>query len=207
MKEHFATASRLILACLLLIPIIGLEILGWQKAASLALFADATHAVSDLAAYLIGFVVAVFSAYLDRIGRTHKDYHLEEIVAAFVNLTLLFLAIPLITWQVITGFLDQEAVKSWWVLGAPATALFVGLIISWLLRESQENINVSVILGHVIADIATSTVALVMTFFSLLTAKEWLNPLGAALVIPAIIYVLFDKTTSTREALINWLKI
>ena len=131
---------------------------------------------------------------------------MEEIVAAFVNLTLLLLAVPLIIWQVASGLRDPETVDSWWVLSAPAAALAMSLIISWLLKSNQENINVSVILGHVIADIATSSVALVATFFALLTAKDWLNPAGGALVVPAIIYVLFAKAVRVREALINWWK-
>ena len=206
MKGHLSTALRMIIAALLLIPIISFEAFGWRREESLALFADFTHAASDSLAYLVGFVAAIFSAYLDRVGRTHKEFHLEEIVAAFVNLTLLLLAVPLIIWQVASGLRDPETVDSWWVLSAPAAALAMSLIISWLLKSNQENINVSVILGHVIADIATSSVALVATFFTLLTAKDWLNPAGAALVVPAIIYVLFAKTVSTREALINWSK-
>lgn len=206
MKEHQATATRMLLACILLLPIISFEAFGWRREGSLALFADSTHAASDSLAYLVGFVAAIFSAYLDRVGRTHKEFHLEEIVAALVNLTLLSLAIPLITWQVVSGLRDPETVDSWWVLGAPAAALVMSLVISWLLKSNQENINVSVVLGHVIADIATSSVALVMTFLTLLTAKDWLNPAGAALVVPAIIYVLFAKAVSTRKALINWSK-
>ncbi len=206
MKEHQLTAIRMLLACFLLLPIISFEALGWQREGSLALFADFTHAASDSFAYLVGFVAAIFSAYLDRVGRTHKEFHLEEIVAASVNLTLLSLSIPLITWQVVSGLRDPETVDGWWVLSAPAAALTMSLVISWLLKSSQENINVSVVFGHVIADIATSGVALVMTFLTLLTAKDWLNPVGAALVIPAIIYVLFTKTVSTREAFINWSK-
>src|SRR3989338_4986626 len=124
----------MLLACILLLPIISFEAFGWRREGSLALFADFTHAASDSLAYLVGFVAAIFSAYLDRVGRTHKEFHLEEIVAALVNLTLLSLAIPLIT------------------------------------------------------------------------AKDWLNPAGGALVVPAIIYVLFAKAVRVREALINWWK-
>jgi cobalt-zinc-cadmium efflux system protein len=152
------------------------EVVGGLISGSLALLADAAHMLSDS----LSLGVALFAVWLGgRPGGPSRTfgYRRAEILAALFNgVTLVAISI----WIFIEAgmrFGDPPEIEAGLMLAIAAGGLFANLVSARILHgHSEESLNVSAALRHVIADILGSAGVIVAALIILATGWQYADP-------------------------------
>lgn len=155
---------------------LAVEVVGGVISGSLALLADAAHMLSDS----LSLGVALFAAWLaGRPGGPSRTfgYRRAEILAALFNgVTLVAISI----WIFIEAgirFGDPPEVEAGLMLVVAAVGLVVNLAAARILHaRSEESLNVSAAMRHVIADVLGSIGVIVAALVILATGWEYADP-------------------------------
>lgn len=164
----------------LIIP--SAQIIGGIRAHSIALISDAAHNFSDFAAVLIAYVA-------NRIGRRGASayftfgYRRAEILAAALNVLILFAVSAFIVYEGISRIFHPESVQAGLVIAVAAVGVLGNGLSAWLLhKDSGHNLNVKGAFLHMIGDLFTSAAVIVNGIILLYKPWYWLDPALSILI-------------------------
>ena len=181
-----ATTRRLRWALALTATFMGAEIVGGLMANSLALLADAGHMLTDAAALGLSLFVAWFSRQPATQAKTY-GYLRWEILAAFINGSVLLLVSAWIIWEALLRLRTPEPVDGGLMLAVAAMGLLVNVAAAVVLHPvSQDNLNVRGAYLHVLGDLLGSVGTLLAALLVGVSGWAAADPI-ASLVVTAIV--------------------
>lgn len=188
---HFHTKNGqrgLLLSTLLNFIITIVQVAGGILSNSLSLLSDALHNLGD--------TIAVFLAYIaDRFGnkpaneRKTFGYKRIEIIAAFINASVLIIISVLLFIEAISRFADPEPVKGKIMLIVASVGLIANLLSVYILNPHKKtNINIKAAYLHLLGDTFSSFAVIIggiaITFWKI----YWIDPV---ITIGIGIYLIF----------------
>ena len=194
----------LALALLLLLAVMAVELVAGFVAGSLALFADAAHMLTDVAALGLALVAASMAERPAR-GRWTFGLGRVEVLAAQLNGLTLALAGAWIVYGAVRRLADPPEVRGGVVLVVALLGAVASLGATALLaRASRESLNVRGAFLHALTDVAAFAGTAVAGALVLLTGWDRFDAL-AALAVAALMFVaawslLRDSTRIFLEA-------
>jgi cation diffusion facilitator family transporter len=199
-----ATGVRLLITLALnfIIPVV--QVIGGIAAHSMALISDATHNFSDFAAILISYIAL-------RIGKKGASlqntfgYRRAEILAALLNVAILFGASAIIVYEAILRLRSPEVVSGGLVMVIAAVGVVGNGFSAWLLhRDSKDSVNVRGAFLHMMGDMLTSVAVLINGLILIYLPWNWLDPLLSLLIVAFILKncwsILKESTTILMNA-------
>lgn len=173
--------------------IVVTEIVGAAFSGSLALLADAGHALTDSVAIGLALLATWVAQRPASLKRTF-GFERAEVLAAAANALLLWVIAAGIGWaaagRLVDGFGgDPVEVDGGWVLLVGGIGLAVNIAAAYLLRgSSARNLNVEAVFRHVIADLLVSVAVMISAAAILIFGWWWVDP--ALSVAIAVLIVL-----------------
>jgi len=157
---HGAGTSGLKWALLLTSAFFFAEVVGGWLSNSLALLADAGHMLTDVGALGLSLFVAWFSRQPGTASKTY-GYLRWEILAAFINGSLLLVVSAGIVWEALGRLRHPEPLQSGLMLVVATGGLVVNVIVARFLHDSASgSLNVRGAYLHVLSDLLGSVAAI-----------------------------------------------
>jgi cobalt-zinc-cadmium efflux system protein len=182
---HQVSGDRLRLAFLLTLGVLAVEIVGGLLSHSLAVFSDAAHLLTDVAALGLAWFAA-WQARKPANDRWTYGYHRVGILTALVNGVALVVIAVLIGFEAYRRLLSPQRVAPGIMLVVALVAIAVNLYIarnlSQDLRGDQENLNSRAALLHVLGDLGASVGVVAGALVIAATGATWVDPLLSALI-------------------------
>jgi len=172
------------------------EVCGAALAHSLALFADAAHVVTDLAAIGLSWY-ALRQAERPSDARMTYGYYRAGILAALINGTLLLLITCFILLEAYNRLLHPQPVEGGWMIISASVGLFVNLYMGLGMRHDQD-LNVRSAVLHMLGDAAASAGVIVAALVILPTRLYVLDPILSVLI---ALLVAFGAWRLLRQAI------
>ncbi len=158
---HGASTTRLAWACGITALFFVAELVGGWMANSVALLADAGHMLTDVGALALSLFVAWFSRQPATPKRTY-GYLRWEILAAFINGTVLLVLSGFILWEAAQRLQAPEPVGGGLMLGIAVGGLLVNGLSAWLLHGSADrSLNLRGAYLHVLSDLLGSVAVII----------------------------------------------
>jgi cobalt-zinc-cadmium efflux system protein len=179
------------------------ELIGGLYTNSLALFADAAHMLTDLAA--LG--LSLFALKMSTRPATHQKtygYLRAEILAALANGIFLVLIGLYIFYEAYLRLLSPPQVRSGTMSVVAATGLLANLATAWLLHSSQrENLNMRGAFLHVMGDTMGSVGAILAGI--VMMAWHWYlaDPIVSVVVGVLVIYSSWELVRESVDVLLE----
>jgi len=212
------------LAMLLTLAMMALEIAGGYYFNSMALLADGWHMSSH--ALALGLSVGAYAAARRLAGDQRFAFGTWkiEILAGYTSAILLLLVAALMAIQSVERLLSPSSIHYEQAIGIAALGLVVNLLCAWLLKGGQHHhhhghehhghdhhshtehgdLNLRSAYLHVLADAATSVMAIVALLGGMLWGFAWLDPamglIGAVLVAVWALGLLRDSSRVLLDA-------
>ena len=159
---------------------------GWW-AGSLALVADAGHMVNDAAALALAAIAAWLARRPASIRHSY-GFGRAEFLAALLNSLALLILVAWIAVAAVQRLHTSQPVSGVAVSVSAGVGLAVNLLVAWLLRRGERNLNVRAALLHVLGDLLGSVAALLSGVIIAFTGWTPIDPL-LSLGISALIVV------------------
>ena len=151
-----ASKRSLVSAFVLIAGFMFVEVIGGILSGSLALLADAGHMLTDAASIALALVAMQFATRRASAERTF-GYHRLEILAALLNVFMLWLITGWVWFEAYHRFMDVPEVKGGLMLTVGVIGLFVNIGAAWILHGSAgHSVNVEGAFRHVMADLLGS---------------------------------------------------
>jgi len=158
--HHAAATAGLRAALIITLVFFFAEVVGGWLANSLALLADAGHMFTDVGALGLSLFVAWFSRQPTTAKKTY-GYLRWEILAAFLNGSMLLLVSVGIVWEAIGRLRHPEPVESGLMLMVAVAGLLANIVAARLLHAgASHSLNVRGAYLHVISDLLGSVAAI-----------------------------------------------
>jgi cation diffusion facilitator family transporter len=212
------------LAMLLTLAMMALEIAGGYYFNSMALLADGWHMSSH--ALALGLSVGAYAAARRLAGDQRFAFGTWkiEILAGYTSAILLLLVAALMAIQSVERLLSPSSIHYEQAIGIAALGLVVNLLCAWLLKGGQHHhhhghehhghdqhshaghgdLNLRSAYLHMLADAATSVMAIVALLGGMLWGFAWLDPamglIGAVLVAAWALGLLRDSSRVLLDA-------
>lgn len=202
LAEKNTARAVMLTAVMMVIEIAG----GWYYN-SMALLADGWHMSSHALALGLSVMAYAFSRRLAQDARFAFGTWKIEILAGYTSALLLLMIAGLMLFQSVERLIEPRPIQYAEAIVIAVVGLLVNLACAWLLRDSHhhdhdhghsheghghshgshhEDLNLRSAYVHVIADAATSVLAIVALVGGMIWGASWLDPLmgivGAGLV-------------------------
>lgn len=185
---HHVTGQKLGVAFALTFFILLVLLVGGWYSHSLALWADAGHVVTDIAALGLSWYATLQAGRPASAQRTF-GYHRTGILAAAINAVALILIAFYIGWEAYQRFFHLQAVHSLIMIASAAVGMGLNLFIGLGLKdESHDNLNVRSAFLHVMGDAAASGGVIVGAIVIGLTGWQVVDPLLSVAIAVFIAY-------------------
>lgn len=182
MEHTNVTGKRFLAVTILNVIITVAEFVGGIISGSLGLLSDAVHNLEDSLSIMISYIANV-------IGRRHNDaqktfgYKRAEILAAFVNSSILIMITFLMIFEAIRRFQQTQHING----GLMMIVALIGLIANFismaaLWSGSKDNLNIKATFLHMLSDTLSSVGAFVASIFVTLFQWYWVDPLITILI-------------------------
>jgi cobalt-zinc-cadmium efflux system protein len=182
-----STGTRLLITLALNFIIPVMQVIGGIAAHSMALISDATHNFSDFTAILISY----FALKIGNKGASLQNtfgYRRAEILAALLNVAILFGASAIIVYGAFLRIRNPEIVSGSLVMGIAAIGVIGNGFSAWLLhRDAKNSLNVRGAFLHMVGDMLTSVVVLINGLILIFKPWYWLDPLLSVLIVVFIV--------------------
>jgi len=198
------TSQKLLLAVLLLtFAYMIAEAIGGYYANSLALYSDAGHMLTDVAALALSLFAVRFASRPATVRKTYGFYRLE-ILAALANGVALLALSAIICREAWTRLQQPEPVHAWTLIWVSVGGLAVNIFSAWLLsRASVENLNVRGALLHVFGDLLGSAAAILAGIAIIWRGWIWADPLFSILISLLIVYSAWRLVSDSVNVLLE----
>lgn len=198
--EHVHTSlsgSKYLGVILLNIFITVAEIIGAIMSGSLSLLSDAVHNFSDT-------VSIVFSYFAWKISGRKKDskrtygYKRAEIIAAFVNASVLLLICLFLIFEAVKRFQNPEPINSI-IMTSVAILGFLANFISMLLlkKEAHNNMNIKSSYLHLLGDTLSSVGVVLGGIAIFIWNIFWIDPVITLLI---AVYILIESWKIVKKS-------
>ncbi len=160
-NHHIRSQNKLLLSIILNVGITLSQVVGGILSGSLALLSDALHNFTDVISLLISYIASVFSRKNASPQKTF-GYKRAEILAAFINaLSLIVIAIILIS-EAVERFIHPQTIQPNIVIILSVVAILGNGFSVWLLKEdSSKNMNMKSAYLHLFTDMLASVAVLI----------------------------------------------
>lgn len=205
--SHRGAESRTLWATVLTATAMVVEIAAGWRFNSMALLADGWHMSSHALALGLSVFAYVMARRLARDSRFAFGTWKIEVLAGYTSAVLLLLVAVSMAWQSLARFIEPAPIRYDEAIPIAVAGLLLNLACAWLLRDSHDHhhhghdhghghgrehghhhhdINLRAAYLHVVADAATSVLAIAALLGGKYWAWGWLDPamglVGAALV-------------------------
>lgn len=182
------TSGGRLLATLVLNLIIPVaQVIGGIMANSMALVSDAVHNFSDFTAILISYIAFRIGKKGANLSNTF-GYRRAEVMAALINVGILFGASLVIIYEAAKRFSHPEPVNGMIVMVLAGVGIAGNGFSAWLLhKDAAHNLNVRGAFLHMVGDLLTSVAVLangVILYF--IQDWTWLDPALSLLIVAFI---------------------
>jgi len=185
--DHATSTRRLTIALAITALFLVAEVVGGVLSNSLALLADAGHMLTDVGALGLSLFVAWFSLQPASPTKTY-GYLRWEILAAFINGTVLLLASAWILWESVQRLRTPEPVEGGVMLLVATGGLLVNAASAWLLHGSAgDSLNLRGAYLHVLSDLLGSVAAITAALAVSLYGWSWADPVASILMTVLIV--------------------
>lgn len=180
--HHHSGESNLIITICLNVVITIAEFAGGLLSGSLALLSDAFHNLSDVITLIVSYIAIM-------VGKKEKDhertygYKRAEIIAAFVNVLVLFLVCGYIVFEAVHRLTHPSPinVKLMFIIAVIGFAAN-GLSVLMLFRDAKKNINIKSAFLHLLADTLSSVAVITTAVILIYKPWYWLDALMSILI-------------------------
>lgn len=152
-KANQSNSKRLWIALGLIFIYMLAEAVGGLWSNSLALLADASHMLTDVAA--IG--LALFASWFARQPATNQKtygFYRAEILAAFINAISLLGISVYIFWESVQRFEQAETINGPLMIGIATGGIVINILAAWVLNGGEgKSLNQRSVLLHIITDL------------------------------------------------------
>ena len=186
----------LLIAAVLAASVFLLEVAGGIWTGSLALLADAAHALTDVLAMVVAYAATVMAGRPPDHRRTW-GYHRLEILSALTNGLLLLLMAVFIAWEAVQRLRAPMPVASGGMLVIAVVGLMFNLAGVMVLSRASGSLNIRGARWHLAGDSLASVGVILAAVVIALTGMLRIDP-AVSLVIVAII--VFGAVRLLREA-------
>lgn len=169
------SASKLRIALVVTLVILAIEVAGGIVARSLALFADAAHMLTDVAA--AGF--ALWAVGFAQRAADHKrtfGYGRATVLAALANSTALVVIVIGIVVEALHRFAHPQSVNAGIMLLAGVVSIVLNGALAWYLSRGEASLNVRAVIAHVAGDALISGGVIVAAVLIALTGVRAIDP-------------------------------
>jgi cobalt-zinc-cadmium efflux system protein len=179
------------------------EALGSWWTGSLALFADAGHMLTDVAALVLALMAVWFSARPATSTKTF-GYYRFEILAALTNGVALVVISLFVFYEAYRRWAAPPAVRGNAVMLVAAGGLIVNLISAWILHGNHEvDLNIRGVWLHVLGDALGSVAAVIagalMSLYGWYTADPLFSVIIGLLIVWSSWHLIREATNVLLE--------
>ncbi|XP_042454826.1 metal tolerance protein 1-like [Zingiber officinale] len=136
-KERFASMRKLLIAVILCAIFMAVEVVGGIKANSLAILTDATHLLSDVAAFAIS-LFSIWASGWEATPRQSYGFFRIEILGALVSIQLIWLLTGILLYEAIARLIhDTGEVQGLLMFSVATFGLLVNIIMAVLLGHEH----------------------------------------------------------------------
>ena len=184
------TAKKIGLSIFLNILITVSQIIGGLISGSMALLSDALHNLSDVISLIISYVANKLSKRDYTLKQTF-GYKRAEIIAAFINTTILFAVAIFLVNEAIVRFQKPSEINTGIVIILAISSIIINSICVLLLQnDAKGSLNIKSSYLHLLSDVVTSFAVLLgglaMKYFSIFY-------LDGIITIIIAIYLIFSS--------------
>ena len=159
-----------------------IEALAGLLSNSLALLTDAAHNLTDVIALALSWFALRAQSRPSGAGNTY-GYHRVGILVALVNSTTLVLVSLGVFYEAYRRLLNPPEVEAQALILVGLLAVVVNLVTALLIRRRGErDLNLRSAFTHLMADVASTSAAVVAGILMYFTGARWLDPLVSALI-------------------------
>ena len=198
-----STGARLLITLALnfIIPVV--QVIGGIAANSMALISDATHNFSDFTAILISYIALKIGKKGASLQNTF-GYQRAEILAALLNVAILFGASSIIVYGAFQRLQNPEIISGGLVIWVAAVGVIGNGFSAWLLhRDAKESLNVRGAFLHLMGDMLTSVVVMLSGLILLYKPWYWLDPFLSMLIVIFIVKNCWNILKESTAILMN----
>jgi cobalt-zinc-cadmium efflux system protein len=196
-------SRRLVAVMVLNILIPAAQVYGGIVSGSMALVSDALHNLSDFFAVAMSYVAL-------RLGRRGPSltqtfgYRRAEVLAAFLNVAVLYGLALLIAFEAIKRFLDPQPVAGAIVVWLALIAFAANAFSVWLLQAgARTNLNLRGAFLHMLSDALMSLGVAAVGVIWLFRPWYWLDPIISLVIVLFIFHSGWDVLKRSVLVLMN----
>lgn len=197
--HHQVQGKNLLYSLLLNLAITIAQIIGGIISGSLALISDALHNFSDVLSLGFSLIAHNLSHKKANTNQTF-GYKRAEIIAAFVNASILIIVALFLMYGAFERFFDEQTIKPDLVIWLSILGIVVnGGSVLLLQKDAEHNINMKSAYLHLLTDMMASVAVLVGGLFMKYFGWFWIDSVLTILIGIYLIVVGFDLLkTSTK---------
>lgn len=196
-KSSQVKGNNLLLTIILNILITVAQIVGSIISGSLALLSDALHNFTDVTSLVISYVANKLAKRKASIKRTF-GYKRAEIIAAFVNSSVLIVVGFILVIEAIERFFSPQTIVSDIVIWLAFLAILVnGFSVLLLKKDAEKNMNMQSAYLHLFTDMLSSIAVMVGGLLMKFYEVWWVDSVLTLIIAVYLIYVgyaLFIKS-------------
>jgi cobalt-zinc-cadmium efflux system protein len=200
--SHQLSGERLRLAFALAIALLVVEGAGGVLSHSLAVFSDAAHMLTDVAALGLAWFAAV-QARRGSNARWTYGYHRVGILTAMINGASLVVIAFFIAAEAYQRLRHPTHVSAGIMVAVAAVAIAVNLVIAFALQDDAHNLNSRAALLHVLGDLGASVAVIVGALLIALTGALWIDPVLSVVIALVISVGALRLVNETVGILLN----
>lgn len=179
------------------------EVVGGLVSNSLALLADAGHMFTDVGALSLSLFVAWFSRQPSAPEKTY-GYLRWEVLAAFLNGTVLLLVSAAIVWEAVGRFRAPEPLSGGLMLVVALGGLAVNAVSAWILHPvHQHSLNARGAYLHVLGDLLGSVGTVIAALIIRWTGWLAADPIASVLVTLLVIRSAWGLVRESVDVLLE----
>lgn len=176
------SGGRLLAVSILNVLITAAEFVGGLLSGSLALLSDSLHNLSDTVSIGISYAADRIARRPKNAGKTY-GYRRAEILAAFVNASVLLAICVFLIIEAVRRWQHLEAIDSTLMMAVAAVGLVANLVSVLLLRrDAHANLNIRSGFLHLLGDAVSSAGVVVGGLVIRLWGATWVDPLATILI-------------------------
>jgi cobalt-zinc-cadmium efflux system protein len=199
---HPQTEGKGLLTSIILnILITTAQAIGGFISGSLSLLSDALHNLSDVISLIISYVA---NNLTKKKASTYKTfgYKRAEIIAAFVNSSLLIIVAVFLTKEAIERFIEPKAIGSKLVIALSLLGILAnGFSVLLIKKHADSNMNMKSAYLHLFTDMLASVAVLLGGLMMYYFEFYWIDPLLTILIAIYLIYMGYDLLKNSTRVL------
>lgn len=196
-KSSDVKGRNLFISILLNVLITVVQIIGGIISGSLALLSDALHNFTDVLSLVISYIANILAKRKASQKRTF-GYKRAEIIAAFINSSVLILVGIILIYEAIERFFNPQIIVSDIVIWLAFLAVLVnGISVLLIKKDAEKNMNMKSAYLHLFTDMLSSIAVMIGGILMKYYEVWWVDSVLTLLIALYLIYVgyaLFIKS-------------